>query len=449
MSTQFWAGVRALRLKLEQQDTTTWLVCGYALYITLGWLVLLLPISQQQTTPTALDHLFTAASAVSTTGLATVATGDSYTLIGEATIALMIQLGGLGYMSVGSLIILAVSGQVSGHRERIARASISLPADFQLRGFLKVMGIYTIVVELCGAVALFPVFAAKGVENPWWFSLFHSISAFCTAGFGLHADSFEGYRDDYWLLFVITVLSYLGAIGYIVVYDAWRAISGQKAQVTLTTKVILWTSFWVGAIGTLLVVWSEPATPDHSWLSRLATAFFQVMSASTTVGFNTVPIGALSSSTVVVLMVAMLIGASPAGTGGGLRTTTVSSLWADTVSIVFRRNKVTCLGREIPEPRRRSAVAAATAYLVTLLAGVFALAFFEPGNLVDQGFECVSALGTVGLSRGITGSLGDWGKVILILLMFVGRVGPLVIGLAMFQTVPVKTDEVPTEELVV
>jgi trk system potassium uptake protein TrkH len=166
------------------------------------------------------------------------------------------------------------------------------------------------------------------------------------------------------------------------------------------------------------------------------------MTASTTVGFNTIPIGAVSSGSLFLLTVAMVIGASPSGTGGGLKTTTFTALWAEMIAVFRRRDVTTFLGKVIPEVRMRSAVAGAVFYVLTLAAGLYALTLVESAPLDDQLFECASALGTVGLSRGITGSLTAAGKIILIALMFVGRLGPVVLGMAFFRsTAPASTTE--------
>jgi trk system potassium uptake protein TrkH len=266
--------------------------------------------------------------------------------------------------------------------------------------------------------------------------VFHSVSAFCTAGFGLFNNSLEDYRGDVWLNVVVSVLSYLGAIGFIVLHDVWHSLRRRRARATLTSKVILWSTFWITVLGTMLFALDEPTVrplaPGERWLASV----FQVMSASTTVGFNTIPISALSASSLFLLTIVMLIGASPSGTGGGIKTTTMTALWAEMLSVMRRRPTTTFFGRAISEVRMRAAVASALFYCLTLAAGVYALALVEKSPLPDQMFECASALGTVGLSRGITAALTPAGKAILIALMFLGRLGPVVLGMAFFQQPP-------------
>lgn len=418
---------------LRRLDTIQLLVLGYLSYVLLGWGLLCLPISHQTQGASSLDHLFTSTSAVSTTGLATVSPSDSYSLFGEIVIALLIQFGGLGYMTISSFVMLAVAGDLSPMRRRISQATLTLPEGFELKRFLGVICVFTLLIETVGALALYPSFLAHQAPQPVWQAIFHSVSAFCTAGFGLFNNSLEDYRDDVWMNVVVTTLSYLGAIGFIVLHDLWLSLRHRKPRVTLTTKVILWSTLWITIAGTVLFAIDEPTVqslpPDMRWL----TSLFQVMSASTTVGFNTIPISGLSMSSLFLLTVVMLVGASPSGTGGGLKTTTVTALWAEMMSVVRRQEQTTFLGRTIPEPRMRAATAGLVFYLLTLEAGIYALAIVETAPLPDQIFECASALGTVGLSRGITAQLTIAGKWIIIGLMFIGRVGPVILGMAFFR----------------
>jgi trk system potassium uptake protein TrkH len=427
------ARARWLRLLLSRFDTIRLLVLGYLSYVLIGWGVLCLPVSHQVAGLHWLDHLFISASAVSTTGLTTISTSDSYSWFGECVVLLLIQFGGLGYMTISSFTVLAVAGELSPLRNRVSQATLTLPQGFELRRFLRVIFWFTLAVEGFGAAALYPSFVAHGAPQPMWQAIFHSVSAFCTAGFGLFNNSLEDYRDDVWMNFVITVLSYLGAIGFIVLHDVWLSVRNRKPHVTLTSKVILWSTFWISAVGTVLFAFDEPTVQQLPAFQRWMTSLFQVMSASTTVGFNSIPIAPLSASSLFLLTVVMVIGASPSGTGGGLKTTTFSALWAEMVSVLRRRDVTTFLGKVIPELRMRAAVANIMFYSLTLTAGIYALALVEPSPLPDQMFECGSALGTVGLSRGITGSLTISGKWIIIALMFIGRVGPVVLGMAFFD----------------
>lgn len=438
------ASAACLAAQASRLDTIRLLSLGYLSYVLIGWAVLCMPISHQVDGLHWLDHLFTSTSAVSTTGLTTISPADSYSWFGQFVVLLLIQFGGLGYMTISSFTVLAVAGELSPLRNRVSQATLTLPQGFELRPFLHVIFWFTAAIELAGALALYPSFVAHGAPNPMWQAVFHSVSAFCTAGFALFNNSLEDYRHDVWLNFVITVLSYLGAIGFIVLHDVWLSLRRRKPQMTLTSKVILWSTFWITTVGTALFALDEPSVRSAPMLDRWLSSLFQVMSASTTVGFNTIPIAGLSASSLFLLTVIMVIGASPSGTGGGLKTTTFSALWAEMVSVLRRQQTTTFLGKVIPELRMRAAVANVMFYALMLAAGIYSLALVETSPLPDQMFECASALGTVGLSRGITGALTPTGKWILIALMFVGRVGPVVLGMAFFD--PPAAAEAPGEE---
>lgn len=420
---------------LRGLDGPVKVVLGYLGYMLLGWLVLLLPISHAaETSASVLDHLFTAVSAVSTTGLVTIATGDSYTFFGELVVLSLIQLGGLGYMTLGSFVLLMRRREFDSGREALSRITFVLPEGMSVRGVIRTVVIFSLAVELIGAAALYPIFRAAGETQPVWSSIFHSISAFCTAGFSLHSNSLEAYAHNFWLNAIVIVLSTLGAIGFIVIHDTFGRLIGRQKASTLTTRIILSSTLFILIAGSLVTLVTEPSIRSLPADERIMAAIFQTMTASTTVGFNTVPISQLSASTVVLMMVLMLIGASPAGTGGGLKTTTVTALYAVTKSNFTSDDRVTFAGAEVPRHRIRTAVATATVYFSALIAGVFLILAVDDHDPEAVWFEAASALGTVGLSRGITSELSHLSALVVIALMFIGRVGPVTLALAIATT---------------
>jgi trk system potassium uptake protein TrkH len=211
-------------------------------------------------------------------------------------------------------------------------------------------------------------------------------------------------------------------------------LHGRKAWLTLTSKIILASTLWISVAGTVLLFLTEPVLAELPVTERWMAAAFQIMTATTTVGFNTVPIGGLSMSSLFLLTLVMMIGASPSGTGGGLKTTSFIALWAVMMSVLRRRERVTFLGREIPEIRLWAATANFLFYGATLAAGIYTLTLVESAPLGDLVFEGFSAIGTVGLSRGVTAELSAAGKMIIIVLMLMGRVGPVMLGMAFFET---------------
>lgn len=424
-------GARLLE-SVRVADPKLLLIGGYALYILIGWAILALPFSLVDGVGGAVDTLFTACSAVSTTGLVTLSTGRDFTFFGQGVILILIQLGGLGYMTLGSFAVLAGSGRLQPWREQVGRAVLNMPDGFHFGAFLRLIVVYSFVVELVGAALLYWRFQVLGVEAPVWSAVFHSISAFCTAGFSLYDNSFESFRDDFWINLTLIGLSYLGAIGFIVVQDLWHSLRSRCFSITLTTKIILAGTAVISIVGTAAMMVEEPMTGPISSADGWLAAWFQIMTASTTVGFNTLPIGELSNASVFLITLCMIMGASPAGTGGGIKTTSVTALWAVMMSVLRQRSVPSFFGREIPVVRLRLAVATVGFYLVLLCVGIYLLSLAEPVRLFDLVFESASALGTVGLSMGITADLSDAGKLILTGLMFFGRIGPLLFITAMF-----------------
>lgn len=410
------------------------LTLGFLSYVVVGVLLLSLPLAQSDALPQPvrfIDNLFNVVSAMSTTGLTTISVADNYSFLGELVLLGLFQLGGIGYMTVTSFIILARGYELSEIRENVLRQEFPLPERVNLRRFVKQVIAFTIIIESVGALLLYIAFSRAGVESPLWSAIFHSVSAFATAGFSLNNNSLEGFVADPLVNVTILTLCYLGAIGFIVLQDAWMAWRYPARRVSFTSKVILAMSAAVLIVATPILYFVEPAIAALPWPDRLLAAVFQVGSASTTAGFNTVPIGGLSAASLSLVVIIMVIGASPSGTGGGIKTTGLATLVAVLVSTLRGRRHVMLWGHEIPAGRIATATAAAVLYVGILLIGTWFLAFAERQDFLKLSFEAASALGTVGLSTGITGELSDAGKCIITLLMFVGRVGPITLALAL------------------
>lgn len=415
------AGLHATRL----------VVLGYLSYVVMGWVALCIPWVQRSPVD-ALDNLFIATSAMSTTGLVTVSVSDNYNFAGQLIVLVLIQLGGIGYMTFGSFVILSRKSELPQKRSEIGQAVFSLPASFRIDEFIRHVIVFTVVIEAVGACCLYLILRRAGAEGALWSAIFHSVSAFCTAGFGLYNDSFMAYRDNFWLNAVIAALSYVGAFGFIVCSDFWRMITGRVRRMTLTSKIILWVSLWLSAVSTLLIFLGETSIRTLPVEERLVAAFFQAMTAMTTVGFNTIDIASLSRATLLVLIFLMIVGASPSGTGGGLKSTTFSALLGIMRSALHGEREVRFWGRLIPNERVWSAVASLGFYMLMLLVGTYLLELTQNFAFEQNLFEAASALGTVGLSTGITAGLTGFGKIIIVLLMFCGRLGPLTFSVALF-----------------
>ncbi len=422
---------------------------GYAFYAVCIAGLLCIPFMWAGERVGVLDNLFMAVSAVSTTGLVTVNTPDAYGFWGELVLLVGIQVGGLGYMTFGSFMIMATRRAMDESRVRIGRVVFAMPDDFDTGDFIRQAVAFTLGLEVLGALGLWVAFSQAGVESPLWPAIFHSVSAFCTAGFSVFPDSLEGFRGDVAVNAIVSILSLAGACGFIVSSDLWLKLRRGR-RMTLTTRIIL-TATGGGLVLGAVVIFFDPLMRELPLGERGMASFFQSMSALTTVGFNSVPIGNLAGAAILMTVILMILGASPSGTGGGLKSTTWSAGLAATWSAVRGRKEITFFGSRLPTHRLQAAFAAMTMYLLVFAGGAIAMLLVDTQHTFENVvFEVGSALGTVGLSRGITGDLSAAGKCVLITLMFVGRVGVVSLGLAAMGRAGAPGAEVgPEEDLVV
>lgn len=418
--------INSLECKLSKFAPYQVIIFGFVTYILTGLLFISLPCAQKMHI-SFVDNLFNIVSALSTTGLSTGNISQLYTPFGKLVLLTLIQLGAIGYMTITSFFILSSGNNLSSYRTKILSAEFTLPENFNIKEFIRNIIIYTFVIELIGTIFLSIEFHKLGITNPVWAGVFHAISAFSTAGFSIFSTGLEAFKNDISINIIIAFLCYSGAIGFIIPMDIYRKIIDKNHKITFTTKVILFITALVGILGTVLYLFNSD--------SNVLTAFFQVMSASTTAGFNTVNIGKLSTTSLAVLIAAMVIGASPSGTGGGIKSTSISVLLGIVGSVMRGQFKqITFLNKAIPLNRVFTAVASTTTYMFTLIIIVYLLTLTEHFSFMELCFEAASALGTVGLSMGITADLTNLGKIILSLAMFLGRVGPLSIGIAFFKS---------------
>ena len=409
------------------------LMFGFLSYAIIGTIFLSFPFSRTNNV-SLLDNIFNVVSAISTTGLTTISVADNYSFFGQLIFVILFQLGGIGYMTISSFIILARGKELSPIRLGILKAEFTLPQGFDIKVFIRQIVIFSLMIESLGILFLWFEFRAAGVHNALWSAMFHCVSAFATAGFSLNNNSLESFSGNTVVNLTIGILAYIGAIGFIVLQDAWLSIRHRTVHhITLTSKIILLVTLVVFLAGTPLLFFFEPSIQTISPYNRFLAAAFQIMTASSTAGFNTIPISGLTGASLAILILSMIIGASPSGTGGGIKTTSISSLYSILASVVRGKCKITFWGHEVPVARLYTAVASTTLYMSILGAGVYLLCLTQPFNFLEIFFETASALGTVGLSMGITGNLNIFGKIAITLLMFIGRVGPLTFGLSMFQ----------------
>jgi len=417
---------------LIKASATTLLVYGYIFFLMLAWLLLSLPVSQK-TDIDWIDTLFMAASTVSTTGLITVQPGSDYSLFGQIVILLIIQIGGVGYMTFGSLILISLKAKMSKDSLKsslqVSKKEFAFPKEFKPSQFLKKIVLFTFSVELLGAIGLSIFFIQSGEPAPIWSAIFHSVNAFCTAGFSLMTTNFQSYQGDLGVNIIISILSLLGAIGFIVMIDIWGYLKDSKKSLHFTSKVILKVTFALLIFGTLFIGFTDTVLLQLPANERWMIAFFQVMSASTTVGFNTYSVNEIHIASIFVLYLMMFIGASPTGTGGGLKTTSLAALIGIVRSTLKLRKRISLNDKRLPLDKLQLAATSFIFASLVFFIAVLVLLLSEEAPLDWIVFEVLSALGTVGLSMGLTSELSDFGKLFIVLLMFIGRIGVLTFGI--------------------
>lgn len=422
------------------------IIQGIVVYMTLCWIALCLPFMDHGVG--FLDNLFTAASAASTAGMMTVNFADSYTFLGKLVVLCVVQVGGVGYMTMSAFIYLTISHRLRRSQTEVLNTEFALPNTVRLQDFLRAAFIFTIFAELIGAAFLYNYFIRHnyGVWTSVWYSIFHSISAFCTAGFSLFPDGLVTFHDSKTVRIVITVLSLAGAMGFIVVTDLFNRLRRKTKEISYTTKIIVLFTLAAISLSSFFIFLTNPGL-------SLTDALFQATQAMTTAGFNTVPLTSLTTCSLLVMMGLMAIGASPSGTGGGLKSTTATCLLAIVSSHLFGRKHITFLGRMIPFQRLYIAMSTFIFYCFMLFAVMFFLTWTETLPFLDLFCEASAALGTAGMSCGATADLSGPGKLIIIIAMLVGRVGVVTFGMALLkrdeEELQEEEKEIKREDLVV
>ncbi len=416
---------------------------GFLALILVGSLLLLLPIATPDGARplTVLEAMFTATSASCVTGLVVADTGTQFSTFGQAVILFLIQVGGLGFMTLTTLLFMMIGKRISlSERLTIAEA---LNAD-HVQGVVRLVIHaleFTFCFELIGAAALCIRFIPQfGPARGIWYALFHSISAFCNAGFDLMGDysSFLAYRGDVLVNTVLMILITVGGLGFTVLADLEQ--KRRFTRLNLHTKLVLTVSailILLGAGVTLITEYTNPATLGGlPFGEKVLSSLFQSVTWRTA-GFNTIDQLSLRDSTKLFGCILMCIGASPAGTGGGIKTTTVALVFLGITSVLNGRADVTLWRRRINWNIVRRAFAVFMIFVCIILAVTFLISCIEvnrPAGLLgmeNQLYEVSSALGTVGLSVGVTSMLSDFSRVLIMLCMFAGRIGPLTMMLAL------------------
>jgi trk system potassium uptake protein TrkH len=434
---------------------------GFLVVILAGTLLLLLPWSTSDGSwNSPLTALFTATSAVCVTGLIVVDTGSFYSPLGEGIILLLIQVGGLGYMTATTLLLLLM-GRRLGLRDRLAiQQSMDTAELAGARSLVISIILMTLIIEITGIFCLLPTFIDDyGMGYGLWLAIFHSISAFNNAGFSLFSDSLVQYARYPWINIVITALVILGGIGYQVIMEAFMwardRLQGCRERVvfSLHFKVVSTTTLVLLAIGTLALFATEfdnPATlGDAIPLMKFLMAWFQSVIARTA-GFNSIDIGSMEDASLFIVIALMFIGASPGSTGGGIKTTTIRILFAGTRMVLQGKEEVLCYQRQIPASRVLKAIGVVVGSGAMVIGITTIVSITNPDlNFISILFESVSAFATVGLSTGITAQLAPLAQFAIIFTMYTGRVGILLFMAAMLGDPKPSSIQYPEEDLLV
>ena len=429
---------------LKKRSTVSFqiIIFGFLLLIVFGALILMLPIASVERTVTPFSKtVFTAVSAVCVTGLVTVDTATHWSVFGQAVILTLIQIGGMGVVTI-ALALMKLSGKKIGLWQRSTmQESISAP---RVGGIIRLTSFIirtSAVIELCGAALLMPAFIPEfGVWRGIWYSFFHSISAFCNAGFDLMGirgqfSSLTSYASNVYVNIVIMLLIIIGGISFMT-WDDFKVNKFRLKKYSLQSKIILLTSAVLIFVPALYFFFFEFS--DQPAGTRILYSLFQSVTARTA-GFNTANLEDMKEPGKIIMTALMLIGGSPGSTAGGMKTTTVAVLFLSALTVFRRRDDVESFRRRIPESAIKNAGAILFMYLTLFFTSACAINLIEGGkySLIDCLFETSSAVGTVGLTMGITSTLYPASQIILMVLMFSGRVGALTL---IYAALPSKTD---------
>ncbi len=405
----------------------------------LGTLLLWLPWSHApEQTISLLDALFTATSALCVTGLVVVDTETAWSTLGRVILMLLIQVGGLGIVTLGTLVALLLGRRV-GFQERLrAAAQVNALGTGGVLRLIRTIFLISLGFETLGAALLYPTFAAlHGPGQGLFYAFFHSVSAFNNAGFALYSDSLIRFVDNPVVILVLSSLFIIGGLGFIVHLNVWANFrGGRRFPLTLHSRIVLLTTLLLCAFGTFVVLaleWHNPATLQPlSWQGKLLAGFFQGVTPRTA-GFNSLDYTHLREPTLLVTMLLMFIGGSPASTSGGVKTVTFYVLVASAWSMVRGRGELLTFGRRVSSSTVVKAGSVALLSTGIMMSALFLLSVTESLPLLPVMFETFSAFGTVGLSLSATFELSEPGQLLVILLMYLGRIGPLTFALALLQ----------------
>ena len=431
------------RKKKYTLSTTQIILLSFLVTIFFGSVLLALPISSADGKAVPyLDALFTATTSTCVTGLVTLPTASVWSVFGQIVILLLIQVGGLGIITIMSGLMLLINRKMGIGDRLLIQDAFNLNTMSGLSKFVKNVLFGTLIIEGIGAVLYMPVFIPEFGAKGIWISVFNSVSAFCNAGIDIIAEnSLCNYATNPLVNAVTSALIILGGLGYIVWWDVIRVVKSRsqrnrkifrhltlhsKIAITVTAGLIL-----AGAVLIFIFEYNNPLTIGKmSLFDKIQVSIFQSITTRTA-GFATIPQENLTNASAAVSIILMMIGGSPVGTAGGMKTVTIAVIVCSAFATIRNKNSATLFGRRISEESIKKAVAVVVMFLVICAISTIFLMATNNASVIDAVYETVSATATVGLSRNLTATLNTFGKLIIIITMYFGRVGPISLAIAL------------------
>ena len=440
------------------------ILLGFLITIFVGSILLSLQIAAANGHATPyIDSLFTATTSVCVTGLIVETTMTHWSIFGQAVILVLVQIGGLGVVTITTGMFFVIGRRITLGNRILIQESLGLNTMTGLVSLVKKILLGTTIIEGMGAVFYATQFVPEfGWGYGIWAAVFNSVSAFCNAGMDIvREDSLRSYVTNPVMNFTTMALIILGGLGFIVWKDLWQSlkkilkdkipVKRVIKQLRFQTKIVLSVSFFLIMFGTILIFlfeYNNPATmKDLSLPGKIMASLFQSVTTRTA-GFETVAQGALTDASSLVSMFMMIIGGSPAGTAGGVKTVTFAILVFCVVSVAKQEESISLFKRRVPNGLVSKALAIIVINLIVLMTSVLLLLVFDHGSFIESCYECVSALATVGLTKGLTPNLTIAGKVIIIITMYLGRVGPISMAIGFSQKNKKKKVVYPEQDLI-
>lgn len=437
---------------LKRLSATKIFAIVYFLIIILGGVLLTLPVSSGTGNSTNfLDACFTATSATCVTGLSVFNTYEYWSLFGQIVILCLIQIGGVGFMTFAVTLVTVLKKKLSITNRTLMQQSVSAPTIGEIVSLTKVIVFGTLTFEALGALAYsFFYVPVLGVLRGIYFSVFHSVSAFCNAGFDLMGitdeESLISVQGNIYFNIVTMLLIIIGGLGFFVWVDLWQSKFKFKLM-RLHTKIVVTVSLFLILFGAVLIFLLETkAFQGMSFGKKVLLSLFQSVTARTA-GFESVNIADMTQASQMIIILLMLVGGSPGSTAGGFKTTTLGILFFNLISTVRKKTDVECFGRSVPAPVVKTVLTIFVIYVILTTGSAIAISRVENIPMLSAMFESSSALATVGLSLDLTSGLGVVSKFILMGLMFAGRVGPLTIFMAFSPDKFSNVSRLPNEEV--